>query len=339
MHEWVVIRVAVILGMTCALASAAPRRAPSEVLAQASTAARKTILAKAGNGTLENVKRTIEDGEVVYEVDFKKGQVERSFTVAHDGALLHWQVFMRELPAPAQAMVRSQLGNSQLVDIFWTDDIGEISYEVEVARNGKSHSFSVAPNGQLLSLQVSLAEAPEPVRKTIQARVGNGTIDDLYWAIEDEEVIYVVETTQNGKEHSFSVGADGEFLSSTVALSETPVPVQNAIKRQLGDGRLGEIERSEDGSEVSFEVKTLRNGRRRCFSLAVDGKIISQQVLLAETPAEVRDAIQKEIRGGRIIRIDQTTDGGESAYEVEAKKGGKRISFAINAAGKIEGGK
>src|SRR6266478_4708370 len=191
MHEWVIIRVAVLLGITCALASAAPRRAPSEALAHASPAARKTILAKAGNGTIENVTRTIEDGEVVYEVDFKKGQVERSFSVADDGTLLHWQVFMRELPAPAQAKVRSQLGDGKLVDIFWTDDIGEISYEIEVARNGKSHSFSVAPNGELLSLQISPAEVPEPVRKTIQTRAGNSGITDLFWAIEDEDVFYV----------------------------------------------------------------------------------------------------------------------------------------------------
>lgn len=147
MHEWVIIRVAFLLGITCALSCAAPRRGPSEVLAHASPAARKTILAKAGNGTIEDVTRTVEDGEVVYEVDFKKGQVERSFTVAHDGTLLSWQVFIGELPAPAQAKIRSQLGDGKLVDIYWKDDVGEISYEVEVSRNGKSQSFSVAPNG------------------------------------------------------------------------------------------------------------------------------------------------------------------------------------------------
>src|SRR2546422_169347 len=131
MHASIMIRVAAVLTLTGALAFAAQRRGPSEVLAHASPAARKTILAKAGNGTIEDVTRTIEDGEVVYEVDFKKGQVERSFTVANDGTLLNWQAFMGELPAPAQAKIRSQLGDGKLVDIYWTDDVGGISYEVE----------------------------------------------------------------------------------------------------------------------------------------------------------------------------------------------------------------
>lgn len=190
----------------------------------------------------------------------------------------------------------------------------------------------------MLSLQISLAETPEPVRKTIQTRVGNLGVTDVFWAIEDEDVFYVVAMTRNGKEHSFSVGADGEFLSSSAALSETPPAVQNAIKQQLGDGRLGEIDRSEDGAEVTFDVKMCRNGQRRSFSLTADGKIISRQLLLTETPAAVHDTIQKEIGSGRIIRIDQTTEGGETAYEVEAKKGGKRISFAVSVDGKIRAG-
>lgn len=256
--------------------------------------------------------------------------------MAEDGTVLSREVFLAEVPAAAQTRIRTQIGSAKLVEIYWTFDTGQISYEVEVERNGQRQSFGVAPDGKLMSVQIGLADAPVAVQKAIQARIGTGTLADIYWAMEDDEVAYVVKVMRQGKEESFSVSVDGEFLSSTVMLSETPPAVEKTIKQQLGTGRLGEIERSVEAGEVSYDVKTFRNGHRRSFSVSADGKITSLQVLLAETPAEVQKTIKEQTGAGVILRIDRTSEGSETAFEIEAKKEGKKFSFSVGPDGKLQ---
>src|SRR6266404_2137033 len=171
----------VMVSLLCGRSLAAPK------LSQVPPRARETILARTTNGTIERLERVVENGENVYEVDWKKGQVQRSFTVAEDGTLLSSQVLLSEVPSAAQTAIHTQVGDATLRNIFWTDDLGEISFEVETTRNGKAHFFSVTPEGKLLSMQLSLAETPAPVRKTIQARVGKAKLGEIHRVVEDDE--------------------------------------------------------------------------------------------------------------------------------------------------------
>ena len=61
-------------------------------------AVQKTILAQVGDGKLGDIDKVIEDGETRYDVELTKAGVERSFSIATDGRLISWQMFMRELP-------------------------------------------------------------------------------------------------------------------------------------------------------------------------------------------------------------------------------------------------
>ena len=319
-----------MLSLGCGWGLAAPK------LSQVPPRARETILARTANGTIERLERVVENGENVYEVDWKKDQVQRSLTVAEDGTLLSSQVLLSEVPSAAQTAIRTQLGDATLRNIFWTDDLGEISFEVEVTRNGKAHSFSVTPEGKLLSVQVSLAETPAPVRKTVQAHLGKARLGEVHRVVEDDETTYAIETHHDGKKQSFNVAADGEFLSYSVLLAETPPPVQKTVKQQVENGRLGEIERSEAAGESTYDVRTFSNGRRRSFTVAADGRITSLQVLLSETPAPVQQKIQEQSDGASIVRIDRTSQGRETLYEVETKKLGKKVVFLVSADGKLE---
>ena len=324
-----------LLGLFGVSAISAPGRAGYEALSQATPAARKTVEAQTAGGLIEKVTRTLKNGEPTYEVDWSKGPVERSCTVAEDGTLLGRLVFLNEVPAPVRTRIQSQVGKARLGDIFWTDEAGEIAYEVETKRNGKSQFFNVASNGNLISVQVNLAETPEPVRKTIQARMGGGTSGDIYRAIEEEEVVYFVDMAKNGKGHSFTVSTNGEILSTSLDLTETPITVQKAIKQQIGTGRLGEIEQTEKGKEVTYEVKGFWNGHRRSLSVAPNGQINSVQVALDETPAAVQKKIQERAGFGTILRIDRTTQGDNVDYDVEVKTDGKRVDFTVGADGKV----
>ncbi len=324
------------LGFT-ALEAAQAAGQPVE-LSQVPPAVQAEIKTQVANGKLLKLKRTTEDGEIVYEVDLRRNGVERWLTLAVDGRLLSRRVFLRELPEPVKATIHAQIGAGRPEEIYWNDDGGEITYEVEATRKNKKHVFSVAPDGTLASVQVELAEAPEAVRKTIQARAAGASVEEVHRTLEDDEVVYVVDTAKDGKKHTFSVEADGSFLSATVALSETPEPVQKSIRAQLAAGKLSEINRLEDDGEITFEAKVIQNGKKRALEIAVDGKIVSRQVFLPEVPAPAQKTILREIGAGSVLRVDRTAEKNEVTYEVEARKGGKKIYFTVFADGRLQSG-
>ncbi|MBI3877887.1 MAG: hypothetical protein HY300_18315, partial [Verrucomicrobia bacterium] len=58
--------------------SLAAEKGPGKKMPALPPAVREVILAQKGAGRVEDVTRTVEDGEVVYEVDIHRDGVERS---------------------------------------------------------------------------------------------------------------------------------------------------------------------------------------------------------------------------------------------------------------------
>jgi hypothetical protein len=86
---------------------------------------------------------------------------------------------------------------------------------VATGKNGANNSFTVGPDGTLLSVEVTLAQVPPPARKTIESQIGTGKIIRI-----DRELVdmtlgvlpYDVEGRKDGKPFDFSVGPKGRFL-------------------------------------------------------------------------------------------------------------------------------
>ena len=70
-------------------------------------------------------------------------------------------------------------------------------------------------------------------------------------------------------------------------LSRQPVPVQNAIRAQLGDGQLRAINQDENDGEVVYDVEMVRNGKTRNFSVGAEGELLDVEVFMEELPAAV----------------------------------------------------
>ena len=181
-------------------------------------AAQKAILAETGNGKgrLGEIDQVRDGDETWYDVELIKGKVERSFSVAPDGKLLSWQVFMREIPEAARKAIhdQAQAAKGKLGDINRVLDEGKVTYEVELTRDGRELSFTVGEDGKLLDQDVALADTPEKVQKAIRAKTAGGVLTKIEKNTEDEdgEVSYDVEAEQGGKKITFSVDADGELL-------------------------------------------------------------------------------------------------------------------------------
>ena len=310
--------------------SAAPGK-----LAPLPPAVQQTIRTLVGTGRLVDVTRTNENGQVVYEVDMRREGVERSFTVAATGNLIARQLFLPELPAPVQQTVRAQFATGKLLEVWWTDDDGEISYEAEWKVGATKRTASIAPDGRLTSLQVGLEEAPSAVRRSIEAKLAGGKVETLHRTEEDGESLYAIEALPGGRKISFTVGLDGKLLSEGILLTDAPAPVQHTIKAQMSNGRLTELDRVTEDGETLYEVKVSRDGRKHAFHVATDGTLLSVRVTLAEVPEAARKAITAKLDGATLTRVDKATEDGATVYEVEARKAGKKVTFTVGADARV----
>jgi uncharacterized membrane protein YkoI len=242
---------------------------------------------------------------------------------------------LSRLPAAVQKSVHAQLGAGKLVAIAKNTDDDEVSYDVEMIRDGKDRSFTVAETGALLDLEVFLAELPAVVQKTIQTHVGQGTLGEIYRCIDDGETTYDAETTRDGKSRGFMVGADGELLDEEVFLAELPAAVQKTIQTEIGDGKLGEIDKSIDEGEITYDVEFTRSGKTRSITVGAAGELLETQMFLSELPAVLQKAIQAQLGSGKLGDVTKCMEDGEVGYDVEITQAGKTRTLTFGPDGTL----
>lgn len=182
------------------------------------SAVQKTIKAKAGKAAvLEIVKEDAGDG-VQFSVAIKQGGQEREFAVAPGGKFIGWAsatVTLKDCPAPVQKTIKQNTGDAAIVEINREDVDGDIEYVVTIKQDGKERDMFVAPDGKFLGWEeeVSLADCPEAVQKTIKDKAGAATVMLILKETEgDGSVEYAVTIKQDDNERDFTVGSDGKFV-------------------------------------------------------------------------------------------------------------------------------
>jgi len=177
-------------------------------------AVQKAIQAKLGGNTLDAIEKTLDSDETTYvvEITTKDGR-ESQVTIADDGELLEEEIALSQAPAPVQKTVAAQIGNgtlTMLVKIF-----GEkITYDADFTKDGKDRAVTIASNGALLSVKISLAETTAAAQQTILEKVGNGRIVSVWKSFEKRENVlpFKVVSVKDGKPFDFSVSPKGRFL-------------------------------------------------------------------------------------------------------------------------------
>lgn len=251
-------------------------------------------------------------------------------------------VALSETPAAVQKTVNARLGDGEPGDIDKSSSDGETVYDVGLtATDGQERDFTVAEDGMLLSTEVTLAETPAAVQKTIQAQAGGWGLESIDKNLDDPEISYDVEVSKNGQEKSFMVDEDGTLLSAEMTMGEAPAAVQKTIQLQMSDGKLKSIDEMFDDDGVTYDVEvTAKGGRERAFTVAPDGRLLSEEVALDKTSPAVRKTIKEEIGDGKILRIDKALvekQRGVLPYEVQGRKNGKPFDFSVGPRGKFLG--
>jgi uncharacterized membrane protein YkoI len=251
-------------------------------------------------------------------------------------------VTLAETPAAVQKTIAAQVGDGKVEEIDRSSESGETVYEVDfIAKGGDDRDFTVADDGTLLSIGVALADTPAAVQKTIQGQLPGWEITGINKNVADTEISYDVEVSKNGRERSFNVDNNGVLSSVEVKLDETPASVQAAIKARLGDGTLQSIDEDIDPDGNSFDVEAIaKDGSRKTFSVAPDGRLLSEGVTLDQVPLAARQTIMEKIGNGKILEIDKSLyerRGNVLPYEVQGRKDGKEFDFSVGPRGKFLG--
>jgi hypothetical protein len=182
-----------------------------------------------------------------------------------------------------------------------------------------------------------LQSLPPPVRRTVQAEVGNGRLDSVNLTNGDAgEVLYDVDFTRAAKSRNMTVAADGALLDIQVYPNEVPAAALNAIRSHSQGAQLGDITKNlGDNDDVSYEAEVTRDGAKRTFTVDEKGVLIETQVLLSETPPSVQEAIKSNVGPAVLNEIHKEMDGDDVSFNVIMTKSGRRRSFSVSGAGEL----
>ena len=122
---------------------------------------------------------------------------------------------------------------------------------------------------------LAIADVPAAVQAAIKQFAGSNAIDKITKESEDNKVIYEASVKVGSTKQAIEVLADGTVLQTekSVALKDTPGPVQAAIKKLAGAGTVDEIIEENAGGKKNYEAAVTINGEKKEADIAPDGTI------------------------------------------------------------------
>lgn len=107
------------------------------------------------------------------------------------------------------------------------------------------------------------------------------------------------------------------LAESKVQLSQAPLPVQKTVAEQMKSSSYVGLTKEKEGGKTVYELETRDNDLTRDILIAADGTIliVEQEIKIADAPAAVQAAIQKQ--PGKLLKIETLTRNGKVTYEAQ----------------------
>ncbi len=140
------------------------------------------------------------------------GSITAMIALCVGPALAQKKLTLKDLPAPTQKTVQSELKGGEIKSIDKEIEHGVAQYEVETMLNGKHRDFNVDTKGNLLVVEeeTSIDSVPAAAKAAILKKVADGKLTMVELFIRGGETMYEAGyTTKAGKKHEVLVKADG----------------------------------------------------------------------------------------------------------------------------------
>ena len=323
------------------LLSASPLQTKRLQLTDLPIGVQTAIRNEVGTTPIDDIDQETFDGHTVYSVEFQRDGQNHEIQVASDGTLFR----------------------------------GDNTYAL-----GGVSSQTVTGSAAIASRRVTISELPTAARLTAEREAAGAPIEEIDQITKNGRSFYEVTFRRNGQNVNVDIAPDGSFTDVNgysllspgpgpldqvvtgrrVTLTQTPVTVQNNIRREVGTGQINSItERAGPGRTV-YHVSYDASGQRHDLLLGSDGTILrsasapivsfnpspnsgiilrdARKVTFVELPAAVRDTVRTQTGAMPLEEIDQGLWNGRPAYQVIFNRNGQPTALAIANDGSILSG-
>jgi uncharacterized membrane protein YkoI len=238
---------------------------------------------------------------------------------------------------PVKKTIRAQVGNGRLHAVDRDDEGGQVTYDVEMVKQGKTRNFTVDEDGAVIDTEVFVDELSATVQQAIKNRVGSATLGEIDQSNDAGGTVYSVEMIGGGKTRSFTVDARGKLTDEEVFLAELPPNLQASIRKEVGAGTIDEITRSFEEDGTVYDVDATNSGKTVTFTF--DEKAVlqsrSEEIALTEVPDAARKQIQILLKGGKFVTISKVTEDGATSFDVDIRQNGAVKSYTVENDGRL----
>lgn len=124
------------------------------------------------------------------------------------------QVSLTQLPDAVQKAINEQTAGRIFEEITKETEDGKLQYEVKFTKGDKKMEINIAPDGNVLAIEeeITLAQAPPAVQKTINDQAGTGTVKKIAKVTEAGKDHFEVVVVNKEKKQWLNIATDGTVM-------------------------------------------------------------------------------------------------------------------------------
>ena len=131
---------------------------------------------------------------------------------------------------------------------------------------------------------------------------------------------------------------NGEESEKRVKMKDLPKAVQATVREQIKGAKLIGLAKEVEDGKTFYEAELKVNGHNKDVLMDTEGAIVEveEQVTLASLPSQVKEGIEKNAAGGKIVNVESITKNNTLVgYEAHVKKAGKMIEIKVDPQGNL----
>jgi len=122
-----------------------------------------------------------------------------------------------------------------------------------------------------------------------------------------------------------------------ITLAQASEPAQATITKEVGSGHVDKITKEVERGKTVYDVEATVNGKHMEYLIAdKDGELLGTEVPIefAQLPQPVQASTEKYFGTSTGLTIMKGVEYGETHYEIEGMKKGKKVEVTFNPEGK-----